>query len=572
MRRIPMRILLVDEDIHQHSQFTSLLEQLAGERYQLHWCSSMAEAPASLQTGAYDLIFLDACLDHLLSRRMLSAAISQGCTTPIVMLCDAKRPDMRDKAIAAGATDYLYKGDIGSELLERVISYALRHNLAQPGENSTVYYDPLTGLPNRQLFLDRLSQAISRAERDQQTLALFCFDLDGFKKVNDSFGHNAGDQLIEMIAERLRDCVRKTDTVARISGDEFAILVEEIDSTNDVVNVAQKLIELMDYDFMLDGHQVTITSSVGIAVYPEAGKEVDTLLKNADLAKQKAKTLEGSHYRFYNEQMNAEAMSQLYREADLRRGLRRHEFELFYQPRISLASGRVVGVEALIRWRHPVRGIVMPDEFIPLSEDSGLIVPIGYWVVRQACADIRAMQEMGLPKVEVALNLSFKQFQDELFLEKVTEIIFSSGVDPHLLEFELTETAIMENAVATHRCMRSMNKLGPTFSLDDFGTGYSSFAHIQSLPIDSLKVDRSFIKNVCENKDDASIVKAMISLAHSLNMTVVAEGAETREQMMFLRNNHCDQVQGYYFSPPLEFTDLVQLIVNDNRRLNRKQS
>lgn len=568
MHSIPIRILLVDDDIAQHSQFVRLIEGLAGVQHQLHWCSNFSDALPSFQTGAYDVIFLDASKDHLMSRRLLSAALSQGCTTPIVMLCNPQRPELKNKVLAAGAMDALFKGDIDAEILERVIRYATMQNIQtrrSSGESPPVCFDPLTGLPNRQLFMDRLAQAVSRAERDSGHLALFCFDLDGFKKVNDSFGHDAGDQLIEMIAERLHKCVDKTDTVARIGGDEFAVIVDAIEHKADLANIAQKLTDVMASPFVLGGHKVIVSSSLGIAVYPEAGEGSDALLKNADLAKQKAKTMEGCAYRFYNDQINVEAMSQLYREADLRRGLRRHEFELYYQPRIALSTGTIIGMEALIRWRHPVRGLVMPDDFIPLAEETGLISPIGYWVVRQACADIKAMDEMGLQSLDVAVNLSFRQFQDEKFLEHTTEIIFSSGIDPKRLEFELTETAIMVNADETHRCMRSLNQLGPTFSLDDFGTGYSSFAHIQRLPINSLKVDRCFIKNVTDNSEDAMIVKAMINLAHSLNMTVVAEGAETAAQMTFLRNHHCDQVQGFYFSPAVTFEDMIQLIMNDER-------
>lgn len=568
MHSIPVRILLVDDDISQHSQFVRLINELVPNQHQLHWCSNFSDAPSSLQTGAYDVIFLDASKDHLMSRRLLSATLSHGCTAPIVMLCDPERPELKAKVLAAGAMDVLFKGAIDAEVLERVIRYATMHNTQNQrnqGESPPICFDPLTGLPNRQLFMDRLAQAVSRAERDSGSLALFCFDLDGFKKVNESYGHDAGDQLIEMIAERLQGCVNKTDTVARIGGDEFAVIVDAIEHKTDLANIAQALTDVMTRPFSLGGHRVIVSSSLGIAVYPEAGETSDTLLKNADLAKQKAKTMEGCAYRFYNDQINVEAMSQLYREADLRRGLRRHEFELYYQPRIALSTGSIIGMEALIRWRHPVRGLVMPDDFIPLAEETGLISPIGYWVVRQACADIKAMDEMGLQPLDVAVNLSFKQFQDEKFLENTTEIIFSSGIDPKRLEFELTETAIMANAEEAHRCMRSLNRLGPTFSLDDFGTGYSSFAHIQRLPINSLKVDRSFIKNVTENSEDAMIVKAMINLAHSLNMTVVAEGAETAAQMHFLRSNNCDQVQGFYFSPAVIFEDMVQLVMNDER-------
>jgi predicted signal transduction protein with EAL and GGDEF domain len=367
------------------------------------------------------------------------------------------------------------------------------------------------------------------------------------------------------MAERILSCLGPGDSAARIGGDEFAILLDHTEAGIDTSMLAQQLADTVGQPFALAGHQVTVGCSIGVAVYPAAGREIDGLLKAADLARQKAKAVRGCTYRFYNEKMNADASAQLYREADLRRGLRRNEFRLYYQPRVSLQSGRIVGVEGLIRWQHPVRGLVSPSEFIPLAEDSGLIVPLGYWIVHQACADIRRMEELGLPPVDVALNLSFKQFHDSKFAETVTHIISESGVDPKRLEFELTETTIMTNGDETDQCMRALNAIGSSFSLDDFGTGYSSFVHIHRLPIDALKVDRSFVHQVTHNADAATIVTAIINLAHSLNMTVVAEGAESEAQMRFLQERRCDQVQGFYFSPPVPFEALCDLIRSDTR-------
>jgi predicted signal transduction protein with EAL and GGDEF domain len=349
--------------------------------------------------------------------------------------------------------------------------------------------------------------------------------------------------------------MRKSDSVARIGGDEFTVILEDVDATADIVNVARKVIDVVSRPVTISGQQLFVGCSIGIAVYPEAGQDVDSLLKHADMAMYQAKSLRGSAYRFYTEKMNVEAMNQMYLEADLRRGLRRNEFELYYQPRIALETGKVAGLEALLRWNHPVRGTISPNDFIPLAEEVGLIVPLGYWIIHQACQDIRTMDMLGMDPLHVAVNLSFKQFLDVKFVQTVSNIIESAAIDPRRLEFELTETAIMSNFDDTQRCMQRICELGPTFSLDDFGTGFSSFAHIQRLPIGALKIDRSFVKNVVYMQDDATIVKAMISLAHNLGLRVIAEGAETREQVAFLHENDCDQVQGYYFSLPIKFQE-----------------
>jgi diguanylate cyclase len=565
-----VRILLVDEALSSHAHFVRLLNADASPgpnqlNWQLNWCAAMSDALKSMTAGSYDVIFLDSSRDPAFSRRLLNAAISQGCTVPVVALYDSTQPQLRDQMLMAGATDYLARGSFDTELLQRVIRYCT--NLRSNGDESGRWanYDPLTGLPNRILFLDRFAQALSRAERSQMQLTLFYLDVDDFKKVNDSFGYESGDRLIEMLAERILSCIRSCDSAARISGDEFAILLDQSENASEIATIAQRLADAIAQPFALAGHQVSINCSIGIAVYPQAGRDIDALLKAADLARQKAKAMRGCTYRFYNEKMNVDAMTQLYREADLRRGLRRSEFRLYYQPRISLETGRIVGMEGLIRWLHPVRGLVNPAEFIPLAEDSGLIVPLGYWIVHQACEDICSMAALGLPLLDVALNLSFKQFQDEKFVETVTHIINESGVDPKRLEFELTETTIMTNSDETDQCMRALNALGSSFSLDDFGTGYSSFVHIHRLPIDALKVDRSFVDQVMYNEDAATIVTAIINLAHSLGMMVVAEGAENEAQMRFLKEHHCDQVQGFFFSPPVPFEALCELIRSDAR-------
>jgi predicted signal transduction protein with EAL and GGDEF domain len=348
--------------------------------------------------------------------------------------------------------------------------------------------------------------------------------------------------------------------VARIGGDEFALIIERCQQREAAEQFARRLIDELSAPVMLDNYPVVVSVSIGAALYPEASDNAEGLLKRAVLAMRQAKLERGSSLQLYSEETKLESLQRLSLEADLRKALRRNEFELHYQPRVDLISGETLGMESLIRWRHPTRGWVSPQEFIPVAEESGLIIPIGYWTIKQACDDMNAFTKAGYGHLEVAVNLSFKQLQDSLFVETATRIIEQSGVDASQLEFELTETAIMSNFQQTYDGMMALAKLGITFSLDDFGTGFSSFAHIQKLPISALKIDRSFIRRVIENNDDAVIVRAIINLAHSLRLRVIGEGVETLEQVQFLWQHCCDQVQGYYFSPAIPAADFCRLV------------
>jgi diguanylate cyclase (GGDEF)-like protein len=475
-------------------------------------------------------------------------------------MTDEHNAEVDRQAIAEGASDYLIKGQFDSQLMERSLRYASSRRDAQRKLASQAHYDSLTGIANRALFRDRLQQALERARRNNQPLALLHIDLVGFRRVNESFGHDAGDELVIAAAQRLATCMRRTDSIARIGADEFTVILEEFSNPSDISIVAEKIIDFLARPFDVASHQVALGTSIGVAVYPEAGDSVDSLLHHADLATRDARADRGSHYRFYSEKMTIDAKNQLHMEADLRRGIRRNELELFYQPRVNLVTGDIIGMEGLLRWRHSERGLVPPSEFIPLAEEAGLIVPMGYWTIQQACNDLLTLKKKGFPPLEMAVNVSFKQLQDSKFVETVSRIVKNSGIDPSYLELELTETAVMANFEETYRGMLALSKLGIKFSLDDFGTGYSSLTHIQRLPVSVVKVDQAFIRNVVSNAEDATIVKAIINLAHNLNLQVIAEGVETLEQIQFLWQHHCDQVQGYYFSPAVRIEHLVQML------------
>jgi diguanylate cyclase (GGDEF)-like protein len=555
------RILLLGGDLAEYCQLGEMLSSAQESRYQLLWCEQLESGLSEVVSGNYDVILLDCQLRPDIALTLLQTAIDHGCKLPIIAITDTIQSPVARRAIDTGALDFLAIENLDSYILSRCMAYAVDKREVDKKIAELGLYDPLTGIPNRLLFFQSMAESIEEAKAEQRTLALLLINLDGFKRVNESYGTEAGDQMVATMAQRLSSCVRKSDNVARVGGDEFTLVLDDCSGQDDVTLVAKKVIDVMSVPFTVDGQPLVISCSIGIAIYPEAGNNVDGLLKRANMALTEAKTQRGSQYKFYSEDTSAEAIFRINMEADMRRAIRNNEFEMYYQPRVNLESGDTVGMEALIRWRHPQRGLVPPDEFIPIAEESGLIMPIGYWVIQQACIDIASLDAGGKVGLDVAVNLSFKQLQDSMFVDTATRIIKQSGIDAHRLEFELTETAIMSNYQQTYEGMMALSKLGISFSLDDFGTGFSSFAHIQRLPISALKVDRSFIRNVVNDDDDAIIVKAIINLARSLGLQIIAEGVETLEQVQFLWQNNCDQVQGYYFSPAVpkdEFSRMLE--------------
>ncbi|MDB6062653.1 MAG: bifunctional diguanylate cyclase/phosphodiesterase [Verrucomicrobiaceae bacterium] len=560
MSETALRILLVDEGQAEYMVIAHLAAAIPVRRHLVSWCDQPEQALPNILSEQYDVILIDGQRDAWRTRDLLHAAINGGCTAPIIVVGDTLDEELDRHAIADGAADYILKKDLTAISFERILRYSLDRKEHEREISQRMQFDPLTGLPNRLLFRDRLEHAVVRAQKESSLLALLHVDLDGFRRVNESFGHSNGDELIQIMAERILTCVRKTDSVARIGSDEFTIVLEDVRNLHDVIAVAEKIAPSLSQPYQIADASLVLGASIGIAVYPEAGQTADTLMRNAELARQQAKSIRGTQFHFYTEQMNLDARNQIHLEAELRRALRRNEFELFYQPRVELESGELVGVESLIRWRHPQRGLLAPSDFIPLAEETGLIVPIGYWTIQQACRDMRELEQKSGRTLDIAINLSLKQLQDEKFSEIASRLLLESKIDLHRVEFELTETAILTNAEQTYQSMLALSQLGVSFSLDDFGTGYSSFAHIQRLPISALKIDRSFVRNLPQNTDDAIIVKAIINLAHSLQLRVIAEGAETLEQIQFLWENRCDQVQGYYFAPAVTLEHLHTLL------------
>ncbi len=421
------------------------------------------------------------------------------------------------------------------------------------------HHDGLTGLPNRQLFIDRLSQAIARAEGTAHVVALLFVDLDRFKMVNDTLGHPVGDALLRSVAERIRRVVRKEDTVARVGGDEFNVVLTGLEEPGSSAAVAQRIVEEVSRVHVLDGHEVYVTCSIGISICPSDGASVDALIKTADMALYHAKD-QHNNCVFFTSAMEVGQRVRPGLDGALRKALERDEFLLHYQPRVDLRTGEVTGLEALVRWKHPEMGLVPPMEFIPLAEETGLIVPLGEWVMRTACAQNRAWQAAGLPALRLAVNLSARQVHRKNFVGTVARILEETGVDPCCLELELTESMIMQNTDAVRASLLALSEMGVRISVDDFGTGYSSLSYLKRFPINTLKIDKSFVRDVTTDGDDAAIVTAIIAMAHRLRLRVVAEGVENDGQLEFLRRYSCDEMQGYLFSRPVPAPDFANLM------------
>jgi diguanylate cyclase (GGDEF)-like protein/PAS domain S-box-containing protein len=426
-------------------------------------------------------------------------------------------------------------------------------------------YDALTGLPNRRLLADRAAQAITRARRANQPCALLVVDIDRFGSVNEGYGHKTGDALLRIVADRMRYTLSEGDTLARLGDDAFAVVSSDLAREDDAVVLVQRVRESLRATLRVAGHDLHITVTIGASTYPRDGESFDLLLRNAVAAKYRAKDQGPDSYQFYLPEMNERAVRRLELEASLRGALERNEFVLLYQPKVDLSSGAISGFEALLRWRDREHGLIQPSEFIPVLEDTGLIVPVGEWIVRTVCEQIKSWTSQGIAPRPIAINLSARQFQQKDLDAFVKSIISETGVDPDFLEFELTESLVMTDAEGATRTLQRLKSCGVRLAIDDFGTGYSSLAYLRRFPVDALKIDRAFIRDVPGRAEDVAITLAIINLAHTLKFKVVAEGVETEEQLRFLRSHGCDEMQGYYFARPLTVADSTKALTEDRR-------
>lgn len=479
------------------------------------------------------------------------------CKLPVVMLLEHEplEPPL-------GVSDWLVLATLSIDALRRCLRHVRERGVLENTLQRLAEQDPLTGIANRQGFQTLLATRL--AENEGRGLALGHLDLDNFRHANDALGHQAGDRLILQVVSRLKSQLEAGDQLARLGSDEFALLIDIRRAPQRAEWMAERITEALAEPYWVDGESLLIGCSLGIA-YARVGAGADPLMWHAHIAMQQAKGTQGCTFHIFNERINRNARSLADLESELRRALRRDELELHYQPRLSLSDGRIVGLEALVRWRHAERGLLPPSEFVPLAEQSGLIVPLGYWVISRALRDMQALRELGLPALHMAVNLSFRQFQDSQLLSTLSRLIAERGVDARWLEFELTETAVMRRSDLVKQTMDALGRLGVRFSLDDFGTGFSSFVHLNSLPIALLKVDKSFVGGMELREENRKLVHAMINLAHNLSLEVVAEGVETPEQLALLRDFGCDQIQGYLISKPLPFTELIEYLTYGQR-------
>ncbi len=423
-------------------------------------------------------------------------------------------------------------------------------------------HDFLTGLPNRLLLRDRFGQAIAFAARHKKRVAVLFLDMDGFKHINDSLGHSSGDKLLQSVTKRLVACVRDSDTVSRQGGDEFIVLLSEVEHTHDTAVAARRMLEAVAQPHSIGENDLHVTTSIGISLYPEDGQDAETLIKNADTAMYQAKENGRQSYQFFQPAMNVRAVQRQSIEESLRRALERSELSLHYQPKVNLRTGRISGVEALLRWTHPTKGPISPAQFIPVAEDCGLILPISNWVLREACRQAKTWVDAGLALSNLAVNISAIQFRTESFLADVLGVLKETGLDPRILELELTETVLMKRVDLAQATLIGLRAEGIRLAIDDFGTGYSSLSYLTKLPVDALKIDQSFVRQISLIPSETTVVTAVIGMARSLNLRVVAEGVETREELAFLEACECDEAQGYYFSRPVSAPECAKLLVN----------
>lgn len=456
---------------------------------------------------------------------------------------------------------------IDDEIVGRVLNFrdiTERAHLESELQHQATH-DALTGLPNRVLLLDKIHDAIKLADKNKSKCAILFLDLDRFKLINDSLSHDAGDKLLCLTANRLQTAIKDTDILARLGGDEFVILLTNITSENEVIATAHKLIKLFEQSFEIADRDVTITTSIGISIYPENGSSTDALLRNADAAMYYAKEMGANNFQFYSNEMNKKSLEKLDKEMQLRNAMTNHELMLCYQPQFDLNNEKLIAVEALLRWQHPEQGLILPIDFVPLAEETGLIIPIGEWVLKTACKQNKAWQDAGLPPIRIAINITLQQLKQENMVDLVKNTLEETGLKPEYLELELTENIII-SSLEVIRKVTALKNLGVTIAIDDFGTGYSSLSYLKKLPLDRLKIDSSFIQHIQSATDDEVIIRAIIAVAKNLNLEVLAEGVETQNQLNFLKNQKCNEIQGFYFSKPLTSKELENLMRHPNKK------
>ena len=586
------RVLIIDDEHH----ILNILRESLKANYDCQTAASAEEGLQILESNQFSLVISDINMKGITGLEMVPGILAVAPDTVVIIMSGAQTMENAVGALRAGAFDFLmkpfdlrlvqaavrrgvehyqlciskrqYEMRLEQEVQERTAALLAttiqleteiaERNRAEERLNYLAYHDLLTELPNRVLFQDRLGQALSAAKRESQRIAVFFLSIDRFKSVSETLGPESADKMICDVAERLTSNMREGDTLAYWGSDEFAFLFNQLEKNEDAINISKRLQATLQPGFKLAGDEIYLTASIGIVLHPLNGQDEATLMKNAAAALAQAKQQGGNNYQFYTAEMNAKALRRFSLESSLRRAIEREEFVLHFQPKVDINTWQIAGAEALIRWNHPEKGLISPAEFIPLAEETGLIAPIGEWVLHRVCVQLKESADSA-PNLILSSNISARQFQDPNFFLTVMSMLKTVGVEPRNLELELTESSIMTTLDSGIRTLNALRDVGIKIAIDDFGTGFSSLSYLKRLPIDILKIDRSFVHDASTDPDDAALVMAIITLAHNLRLKVVAEGVESEEQLRFLHLLRCDEIQGYLFSKPLPIDDFKQL-------------
>lgn len=556
-------ILIIDDD----DQVRNLLRSILLEEFDCSDVSSAEDAIALLKTIKFDLVASDINMGGISGLELAPYILKQAPETVVVMISGRQSIDAAIQALRAGAFDYITK-PFDVQHVEAAMRRALAHHNLLEGKKfyesnlqdlvhhrtaeveRLAYFDSLTDLPNRVLFEDRLLQSLKHAQADRRPAGVLLLRIDRFQEINDTLGHELGSRLLREIADRVRRVNAERGTIARFEGDDFALLISNIHGSENVLEIVREITDALKPPFLIDEHQLYVTASIGVSLFPTDGQSAQELLRNAGVALFRAQSTGGNNYQFYQAEMNARALERLSLEGDLRRAILNGELRLHYQPQIDLRTNQLVGAEALVRWEHPKLGLLPPSAFVPLAEGTGLILSLGEWVLHNASKQVLAWQMTGLSKVRVSVNVSPRQLQQKNFVESVADILRDTRIDPSSLQFEIIETSIMQSGQQAVDQISELKRMGLMVAIDDFGVGYSSLGYLKRLPIDMLKIDRSFVSDATTDPDDAALVMAIITLAHNLRLKVMAEGVETEDQLRFLRLLRCDEGQGYLFGRP----------------------
>jgi len=565
-----MKILLVEDDSDDAEFLRLSLSQHNGS-VSVTRTSLLSEAVAALNAERFDVVLLDLNLPDGRGAECVAKIQEAEDLVPIVVLSGHGDEDYAVEILNQGVQDYLVKWEGDGRIILRAIRYAIERKRAEVKLNYLARYDSLTRIPNRQYLRDQLDQATTRSVSGGRTMALLLLDLDRFKTVNETLGHEAGDALLKEVVQRLSSSVREGDLLARLGGDEFAVLLEDVEAPPEVEAVARSVAGSFQEPFNVGGRQVSVTASIGVTVCPADSTDPVALLNNADIAMYRAKEQRGNTVKFFAPSMHEEILSSHVLDADLKNAIAAGQFELLYQPQLRLADHRIDAVEALLRWKHPERGRLSPSEFLSAAEESGQIIPLGFWVIEEVCRQLKQWESAGVPVPRVAINLAAAEFRQPGFHEAVRGVLESNSVDPGLIEFELTERALMEDTAGTRDRLRALKNIGVRLAIDDFGAGYSCLSYLRQFPLDVLKIDRSFVSDLETSIDAQVICSAILSIAHALSLDAVAEGIESEQQLSFLTRNDCLYGQGFFFSVPVEADKIGPLMVQSGGQITRRR-